>query len=70
MLLRAGPQPSLGTLRPQGTAREIADAHQVVSRSREGEHPTDAFQPAMSQLASQPDAFHPAEHLFDSLTDG
>lgn len=37
----------LATLRHRGTAHEIADAHQIVSRCREGEHLANLLQSAM-----------------------
>ena len=45
----------------------VADAHQIVSRRRECEHPAELFQPPMPQLTQQPHGFHPAKHMFNSL---
>ena len=63
----AGQRIDLGAFRLWVTAHEIADAHQIVSRRGEGEHPADLLQSSMPQLAQQPHGFHPAKYLFDPL---
>src|SRR5882724_9472635 len=47
--------------------REVSDAHQVVDRQAEDEHPADAPSPAVPRLPHQADRFQPAEDLFDPL---
>lgn len=57
----------LGTLLLRGAINAIADAHQIISRRREGEYPADLLRLTMPQFAQQPHSFHPAKDLFDSL---
>src|SRR5688500_10152687 len=53
--------------------RQIADADQVVDRSRKCKDPFDLAAAAMPQLPEQADALHPAKRLLDlfpfALTD-
>ena len=46
---------------------QVSDAHQVVRREREREHPIDAPRAPVTRLAHQPDRLEPAEDLFDPL---
>src|SRR5947199_9958179 len=49
------------------TLRQVPDAHQVVDRQAEDEHPPDAPAAAMARLPKQADGLEPAEDLFDPL---
>src|SRR5206468_7671704 len=46
---------------------QIPDAHQVVDRQAEHEHPADAPPTAVARLPHQSDRLEPAEDLFDPL---
>ena len=46
---------------------QVSNSNQVVSRCREGEHPSDALQASMSSLAHQPDGLDPTKDLFHPL---
>ena len=54
--------------------RQVADAHQIVRRGGEGEHPAHPVLASVSSLPEIPHGFHPAEdflHPFSqALTDG
>jgi hypothetical protein len=45
--------------------QEIAHAHEVVSRCREGEHPSDLQDSAVAHFAHQCDGLQPTEALFN-----
>src|SRR6201996_6493210 len=47
---------------------ELSHAHQVISRCREGENPSDIEQSAMFHFAQQRDIFQPAEALLNPLS--
>src|SRR5271170_7177165 len=47
--------------------RQVADPHQVVSRSGQGEHPADPGHAAMPRLAQHRHGLEPAESLFHPL---
>src|SRR5213594_4885896 len=49
------------------TLRQVPDAHQVVDRQAEDEHPPDAPAAAVARLPKQADGLEPAEDLFDPL---
>src|SRR5512135_2898 len=57
-----------------GRLRQVSHANQIVSRRREGEHPSDAIFAAILGLAESSDGLDPPEDLLDplpfSLTDG
>ena len=50
-----------------GDRAEVPQAHQIVDRHGEGEHPTDAVAAAMPCLAKQADRLEPPEHFLDPL---
>src|SRR5215472_18709291 len=54
--------------RNSGSLRqEVAQSHQVVDRTGEGEHPIHFEQAAMSHLAQQGDGLQPAKTFLDSF---
>ena len=65
-----GPVRVPGTMKPGPTValandrREISNAHQVVGRCGEGEHPPHPSQATVSRLAHQPHGLDPAKDLF------
>src|SRR5436309_1647487 len=46
---------------------QISHPHQIVSRSRKREDPSDRFQASMPGLTKHPNRLDPAEHFFDAL---
>src|SRR5262245_23412976 len=52
-----------------GDRAEVPQAHQIVDRHGEGEHPADAVAAAMPRLAKQPDRLEPSEHFLDPLAE-
>jgi len=64
-----------GLFRSKGNrCRQVADAHQVVSRGGEGKNPTHPVFASVPGLPEIPHHFYPAEDLFhqfaQALTDG
>src|ERR1700758_297490 len=47
---------------------QLSHPHQVISRCREGENPSDIEQSAMFHFAQQRDIFQPAEALLNPLS--
>src|SRR5882724_4596005 len=60
----AAPLPARGSRR---LLHEVADAHEVVDRRGEGEHPVDSADAPVAGLAHEPHGLEPAEDLLDEL---
>src|SRR5215471_17406954 len=66
IFLRCGTHFSLD-LHRRNCGREVAHAHQIVSRASEGEDPINLANSTVPQLAHQRDRLQPAKTFFDSL---